>query len=95
MMMADDMTSPAPEEAETAMPMAEAIDQMDGALCEGGIPGPVTIEPGEMVSVLARFDEPGETLIGCHQPGHWQAGMKGVITIVDAESRSPTSSPQA
>ena len=62
----------------------EAADDTQGGLCEGGLPGPVTIAPGETLSVLARFDEPGETLIGCHQPGHWQAGMSGLITIIDA-----------
>jgi uncharacterized cupredoxin-like copper-binding protein len=60
-----------------------ADDHANGELCAGGIPAAVTIEPGETVSVLARLDEPGETLIGCHQPGHWQAGMLGTITIVD------------
>jgi uncharacterized cupredoxin-like copper-binding protein len=51
---------------------------------EGGLPAPVTIQPGETVTVLATFDVPGEVLIGCHQPGHWEAGMRGTITIDDA-----------
>jgi uncharacterized cupredoxin-like copper-binding protein len=51
---------------------------------EGGLPAPVTIQPGETVTVLATFDVPGEVLIGCHQPGHWEAGMRGTITIADA-----------
>jgi uncharacterized cupredoxin-like copper-binding protein len=25
--------------------------------------------------------EGGEILFGCHQPGHYEAGMKGIITI--------------
>ena len=63
----------------------EAAEHAEGELCPGGIPAAVTIEAGETVSVLARLDEPGETLIGCHQPGHWPAGMKGTITVVDTE----------
>jgi uncharacterized cupredoxin-like copper-binding protein len=52
---------------------------------EGGLPAPVTIAPGESVTVLATFEEPGEVLIGCHQPGHWEAGMRGTITVVAGE----------
>jgi len=51
---------------------------------EAGLPAPVTIAPGETITVLATFDEPGAILIGCHQPGHWEAGMRGTITIEDA-----------
>jgi uncharacterized cupredoxin-like copper-binding protein len=98
MMMGDEMASHMPEGDEAMGHMDEAdehvdeaddhmedaVDHADGELCAGGIPAAVTIEPGETVSVLARLDEPGETLIGCHQPGHWQAGMLGTITVVDA-----------
>jgi uncharacterized cupredoxin-like copper-binding protein len=75
--------------------MDDADEHSEAALCPGGIPGPVTIEPGETVTVLARFDEPGETLYGCHQPGHWEVGMKGTITIVDTTGTEPLSSPAA
>jgi uncharacterized cupredoxin-like copper-binding protein len=51
---------------------------------EAGLPAPVTIAPGETVTVIATFNDPGEILIGCHQPGHWEAGMRGTITIEDA-----------
>jgi uncharacterized cupredoxin-like copper-binding protein len=98
MMMGDEMASHVPEDEDAMGHMDEADDHMDEAddhmddaaehteaeLCPGGIPAAVTIEPGATVSVLARLDEPGETLIGCHQPGHWQAGMKGAIAVVDA-----------
>ncbi len=102
MMMGGEMASDMPQVEESMGPMDEADDHMDDAadhteaeLCPGGIPAAVTIEPGETVSVLARLDEPGETLIGCHHPGHWQAGMKGVITVVDTESVSAIASPEA
>jgi uncharacterized cupredoxin-like copper-binding protein len=91
MMMGDEMASLVPDDGvsmghvdETADDhMDEADEHSEEELCPGGIPGAVTIEPGETVSVLARFDEPGETLYGCHQPGHWEVGMKGTITVVD------------
>lgn len=107
MMMGDETATHVPDDDEAMGHMdeaddhmAEADDHMDEAgdhaeaeLCPGGIPAAVTIEPGETVSVLARLDEPGETLIGCHQPGHWPAGMKGVITVVETEPLSAIASP--
>ena len=89
MMMGDEMASAMPSDDEAMGHMAddhtdEAAEHTEAALCPDGIPGAVTIGPGETVSVLARFDEPGETLFGCHQPGHWEVGMKGTITVVDA-----------
>ena len=92
MKMGDEMASHMPEDEDTTGQINEA-DGAEGELCPGGIPAAVTIEPGETVSVLARLDEPGETLIGCHQPGHWPAGMKGVITVVETASSSPIASP--
>jgi uncharacterized cupredoxin-like copper-binding protein len=63
----------------------EMADDGHGEAGEGGLPAPVTIAPGESVTVLATFEEPGEVLIGCHQPGHWEAGMRGTITVVAGE----------
>ena len=105
----DGMASQMPEEDDADEHMDDADEHMDdadehmddadehseAALCPGGIPGPVTIEPGKTVTVLARFDEPGQTLYGCHQPGHWEVGMKGTITIVDTTGTDPLSSPAA
>lgn len=101
MMMGDGMATHMPDDDamghmdEADEDVDEAADHRDGAaeqaeaeLCPGGIPAAVTIEPGETVSVLARLDDPGVTLIGCHQPGHWQAGMKGIITVVETPSSS-------
>jgi uncharacterized cupredoxin-like copper-binding protein len=35
----------------------------------------VTIEPGESGELTYTFEEAGTTQIGCHQPGHYEAGM--------------------
>ncbi|MFV2063158.1 MAG: hypothetical protein ACC726_06535 [Chloroflexota bacterium] len=51
---------------------------------EGGLPGPVWLEPGESGEILATFTEAGPLLIGCHVPGHWEAGMRAVISVMDA-----------
>lgn len=41
----------------------------------------LTVAPGATEELTLTFDEPGETLAGCHIPGHYPAGMKAVITI--------------
>lgn len=35
----------------------------------------VTVEPGEAGELLVTGTASGELLIGCHQPGHYEAGM--------------------
>ncbi|MEN9644228.1 MAG: hypothetical protein RL238_897 [Actinomycetota bacterium] len=41
----------------------------------------VTVQPGESASLTYTFDTPGTYEIGCHQPGHYEAGMKMTITV--------------
>jgi len=41
----------------------------------------VTVEPGKTGSITTRFDETGTVLIGCHEPGHWEDGMKATIDV--------------
>jgi len=38
------------------------------------------LEPGESEDVTVTFDEPGEMPFGCHEPGHFEGGMKGAVT---------------
>jgi len=45
----------------------------------GTVPA-ITLDAGEAGSLVVEFDEPGEMMIGCHLPGHWDAGM--VTTLV-------------
>jgi uncharacterized cupredoxin-like copper-binding protein len=44
-------------------------------------PNVVTIPAGETAELTWEFDEAGTVLIGCHQPGHYAAGMTGEITV--------------
>lgn len=41
----------------------------------------VTVKPGKSADLTYRFDQAGTMLIGCHQPGHYEAGMKAVVTV--------------
>lgn len=64
----------------------EAQDEHEAEMAEmGGMahdePNVVTIPAGETAELTWRFGEAGTVLIGCHQPGHYAAGMTGQITI--------------
>ncbi|HSO28681.1 MAG TPA: plastocyanin/azurin family copper-binding protein [Candidatus Sulfomarinibacteraceae bacterium] len=41
----------------------------------------VLVEPGETAELIVTFDQPGEVLLGCHVPGHWDARMRGVVIV--------------
>ena len=55
-----------------------ASEDMD---MEHGDPNAIDIEPGSTNSITWHFTEAGEVLYGCHQPGHYDAGMVGSITV--------------
>ena len=39
------------------------------------------VEPGRTHQLAWTFTKPGKFMYGCLIPGHWEAGMKGVITV--------------
>lgn len=41
----------------------------------------VVVAAGETAELTWHFSESGSLLTGCHQPGHYAAGMKGVINV--------------
>jgi uncharacterized cupredoxin-like copper-binding protein len=47
----------------------------------------VTLAPGAMGEIVWRFSKAGEVQFGCLQPGHFDAGMKGAVTVQAAASR--------
>jgi uncharacterized cupredoxin-like copper-binding protein len=47
----------------------------------GAKPGEISIPAGATRSTTYRLGEPGELLIGCHLPGHYDFGMRGVIDV--------------
>ena len=53
---------------------------MDHEGMDHGPTGAVVLEPGESAELSKAFDEAGTTLIGCHQPRHWEGGMKATLT---------------
>jgi len=41
----------------------------------------IFLAPHETGVVSYRFDTPGEIFLGCHLPGHWEAGMVATVTV--------------
>lgn len=44
-------------------------------------PNSLVLQPGETKELTWRFPDAGTVLYACHEPGHYQAGMVGEITI--------------
>jgi uncharacterized cupredoxin-like copper-binding protein len=41
----------------------------------------ITVDPGKTGELIYTFDRAGTVEIGCHQPGHYAAGMKIAVTV--------------
>ena len=68
--------------------MSAGMGHEHGGEGANGMPGAVSLQPGESAEVIATFDEPGEVLIGCHIPGHWEAGMQGALLVMPGGERT-------
>lgn len=66
------------------MAAATEMEGMEMAMSEGdmdGDPNAIAMFPGETVDITWRFTEPGWVMMGCHVPGHYSSGMKGVMLV--------------
>lgn len=59
---------------------AEEMAEMGADMAHDG-PNSVTVQPGDTGELTWRFGESGTVQYACHQPGHYEAGMVGEITI--------------
>lgn len=66
-------------DAEAQQDHAEEMAEMDGMSHDE--PGGVSVEPGATATLEYTFEEAGEILAGCHEPGHYEAGMVVAITV--------------
>ena len=41
----------------------------------------ITVDPGKTGSLTHTFNAGDQLLIGCHEPGHYAAGMKVAVTV--------------
>ena len=61
--------------------LQDYIERTDHPRHDGSDPGQISVGPGETRSTTYTFDEPGTLLLGCHLPGHYVYGMRGVVEV--------------
>lgn len=71
----------AEEQADHEKEMKEGDDGGHEGHGGGGDERKVTVEPGEKGELTHRFDEAGTFEVGCHEPGHYAAGMKITVEV--------------
>ena len=59
---------------------AEAMAHIPAGMAHD-TPNSITLQPGETKQLTWRFGRAATLEYGCHVPGHYQAGMRGQITI--------------
>lgn len=69
--LGDEATQQAHAEEMEEMPGMEMSDEPNG----------MAIAPGETEELTWHFTEAGDLLIGCHETGHYEAGMKAQVTV--------------
>jgi uncharacterized cupredoxin-like copper-binding protein len=57
----------------------DGMDDMDSM--DGEAIAALQLAPGSTREVTVTFDEPGELIYGCHEPGHYEAGMLGTVSV--------------
>jgi uncharacterized cupredoxin-like copper-binding protein len=53
---------------------------MDGMDHQSGTEA-ITVKPGKTGTLTQTFAKPGAVLLGCHEPGHYESGMKATIKV--------------
>lgn len=46
----------------------------------------VTVDPGKTGELVWQFTKPGKVDFACLQPGHYEAGMKGVVNVAGGKA---------
>ena len=41
----------------------------------------LSVNPGQTETLEVTFEEATESLVGCHEPGHYAGGMRATITV--------------
>ena len=61
---------------------AEIVEMMEnGGMEMHDEDNAIALAAGETKELTWRFSESGTVLVGCHQPGHYSAGMDGSVTV--------------
>ena len=64
-----------------AMEMSSSSSGGGMAGMDHGEPGMLTVNPGKTATTTYTFNAAGTFLIGCHQPLHYEQGMKITVTV--------------
>ena len=57
----------------------DMADMPDGMAHD--LPNSVALQPGETKQLTWRFGDGGTFEYACHEPGHYEAGMRGQLTV--------------
>ena len=66
---------------EQEMRAADGAEKSGGHGAHGDDEPAVTVEPGRSADLTYTFRSAEQVVIGCHQPGHYAAGMKIVVNV--------------
>jgi uncharacterized cupredoxin-like copper-binding protein len=66
---------------QTAHEEASETGEEHGEMHVQGQLAALELEPGETEETFVTFDEAGEILFACHEPGHYDGGMVGTVTV--------------
>ena len=67
-------------DAEAQEHHAEEMSDMDGEEMHDEEDG-IAVEPGATETLEYALEQAGEILAGCHEPGHYEAGMVASMTV--------------
>ena len=68
-------------QAEHEAEMRERDDDPHGGHGDGDAADAITVDKGDEGELTHTFADAGEVEIGCHQPGHYEAGMKVTVQV--------------
>lgn len=70
-----------PDHVQMAHEEASAMGEMHEGMHVEGQLAALDLEPGQTREVTVTFEEPGEMPFGCHEPGHFDGGMRGTVIV--------------
>ncbi|MGH2641619.1 MAG: hypothetical protein ACRDGO_07965 [Actinomycetota bacterium] len=59
----------------------ESMEHMPAASMAHDTPNSITVQPGETKQLTWRFGDAATVEYACHQDDHYQAGMRGEVSI--------------
>jgi uncharacterized cupredoxin-like copper-binding protein len=62
---------------------AEHAEEMAMGGMSHGHDNALSLKGGETGTLKMTFAKSGSLLVGCHEPGHYEAGMKAALTVAD------------